>query len=86
MNFPKPFGFIFHVKTFIFGQNCQGINIYHGIVLNNNSGIQRFSHFDMPTKYRCLTEITNLISMDITNLIPMDMVFDSIILLMLIIY
>ena len=38
---------------------------------NNNLGIQRFSHLEIPTKYQYLT--------DFTNLVPVGRLFDSII-------
>ena len=44
---------------------------YVGAHPNNNLGIQRFSHLDIPTKYQYLTGITILI--------PTDGFFDTII-------
>ena len=32
--------------------------VYNDIESNNNLGIQRFSHFDIPSKYQYLTGIT----------------------------
>ena len=37
------------------------IMVLNGIDPNTNSGIQRFSHLDIPTKYQYLTGITILI-------------------------
>ena len=58
-----PFGYIYHAKTFIPGQNRPTINmVQKGIDANNNSGIKRYYHLDIPTKYQYFTGITILIT------------------------
>jgi hypothetical protein len=67
-----PLGSKYHAEIFIPRSNHPSINmVWNGINPNNNSGIQRFSHLDIPTKYQCL--------IGITILIPTGRFFDSII-------
>ena len=56
------FGSICHVRIFISRSHCLGINmVYNGIDMSNNLGIQRFSHFEIPTDDQYLNGTTNLI-------------------------
>ena len=56
-----PFKFIYHVRTFISRKNRPSITmVWNGIDPNKNSGIQRFSHLDIPIEYQNLTGMTIL--------------------------
>jgi hypothetical protein len=51
-------------ELFIPRQNQPSINmVQNSVDPNNNSGIQRLSHLDIPTKYQFLSGITNLTPM-----------------------
>ena len=72
--FSIPFGYIYYVRTLIPRQNRPSINMVHNVVDPNlciPTGIQRFSHLDLLTKYQYLTGITILI--------PMGRFFDTMI-------
>ena len=50
--FSIPSRSIYHARTFIPRENRANISIVqNGFYPNDNSGIQRFSHLDIPTKY-----------------------------------
>ena len=54
------------------GKSALGINMLKNCIdPNHNSGTQRFSHLNIPTKYQYLTGVTNLI--------PMGRLFDAVI-------
>ena len=56
---------IYHARTLISRYYHPCINMLKkGIDPNNNSGIQRFSHFHLPTKYQCMTDVTNVIPLN----------------------
>ena len=52
-SFSMPFRFTYHARIFMPWQTHPSINmIQNNIDSNNNSGMQRFSHLDIPTKYQ----------------------------------
>ena len=64
--FSIPFGPIYHARTSTARLNCPSINMLeneNGFDLSNSSGIQSYSHLDIPTKYQYLTNATILIPM-----------------------
>ena len=66
------FGSIYHAKSSYLDKNCPSISMFcNGIDPNTNSGIQRFLHLQIPTKYQYLSGITIFI--------PMVRLFDTII-------
>ena len=63
MMFPMLSMFVYYARTFRpTRKNCHDINmISNGTNLNNNPGVERFSHLDISTKYQCLIDIMILI-------------------------